>query len=128
MTGPSNTSHNGQRPPGEHRTEATLPLGDILERLAERWGKLEEYRIWLLRERWGEVLPEAWAQAVRPERVDGEGRLVVSVPYSSGVKMELQRKGRRWRQLLDGCCRVSGMTFSDLILEDHRRRPRTKKG
>ena len=106
------------------RAELTLPLSRILSRLAQRWGKEDDYCMWELRRRWAEVVPDAWAQNVRPVGVDEEGRLVVSVPHAASLKMELQRKGTRWRALLDGVCAVSGRAFTDLIVQDSRRRPR----
>lgn len=122
------SDHDARDDEATRRTEMTEQVGTVLERLALRWGKINEYRLWVLRSRWSEVLSEPWVEAVKVERVDDEGHLVVSVPHSSSVRMELQRKGRRWRRLLDGCCRLTGYTFTDLVLDDPRKRPRAQKG
>jgi len=104
-----------------------LALGDVLALLARRWGREREYLVRALRDRWSDVSPEPWAKEIRAERIDEDGRLVVSIPGSASVRMEVQRRGQRWRDLLDGCRRVAGCDLTDLVVDEPRRRARTKK-
>ena len=113
-------------PPAGARDEMTLPLSDVMQRLARRWGKEDEYCMWVLRRRWAEVVAAPWAQNVQPVGVDEDERLVVSVPHAASLKMELQRKGARWRTLLDGVRAISGRAFEDVVVQDSRRRLHTR--
>jgi hypothetical protein len=82
------------------------------------WGTPEEVGLWLLKTRWADVCPEVWAQDIRPEALDVTGKLTVRVVSAPGVAMEIQRKGRRWRMLLEGSKRVSEYAINDVVLAD----------
>ena len=117
-------------PSREARTQATRPVGQVLEGLIRTWGIEPHYRLWLLRTHWREVATEAWMATVRPVRVDGEGRLVVSTAAST-VSQEIRYRNQRWRALLDRCREAADYEFTDLVLESTGRRTKrrsTEKG
>jgi len=114
----------------DQRAGTTLQLQTVLQRMAEKWQVRQASALEVLKEHWDEVTGEVWARTIAPEMIDKKGRLVVTVRSAPGVAMEIQRKGRRWRQILEGTIRVSGYEFTDVVLAPpyslRRRTPRER--
>jgi hypothetical protein len=104
------------------RNERTLPLGDALTQLMERWKENPDFVFGIISERWDRVLPPEFVRSVVPSRVDQDGTLVVSVP-SGPLRTELHYRKELRMKLLDICREAAGYHFKDLVLEGPGRRP-----
>lgn len=101
----------------------TVSLQDMLARLSKGWQREHEYNLNRLKQDWSRVAQEAWMHRVVPREIQDDGKLVVEVPTSSAVRMELQRRGERWQRLLEAVRAVCPIGITDLVIERPGYRP-----
>ncbi len=99
-----------------------VPLNDMLARLTKGWRRDREYNLNELKQQWSRVAREPWMHRVVPRNIEDCGCLVVEVPTSSTVRMELQRRGDRWQRLLVAVQEVCTAEITDLVVENPMRR------